>query len=354
MIVSPGPEVERRELLAVAFHNYPLDDALVACVVPVGAPGGAAVISYENALCSLHVDAHGAAIRELITDVVPAIASGDLAPIHPATPGRVCSYLQSRRMVRYDLEQRATVQVRMVTGDNAVIAGTWLSGQENRIAVQVEDTSHYDEDALVLGRVEVFDLGPTGGRRLGAAPLPKARDAGQGWSAGADVVAIAQHGGLAVYGADLSPLPEHPLVRAAKQALAEAGAKEVHALRIHPSAPVAMLAACTADVMGIRDFWLHRVTWTETGAVEVRPFAKLHAVGDVAFGAYAPAGDALDIRISTGGVTWLMLAAGPGALLDLGPSRGLQGAGWSGPRRFLAFERAGAQIVVFELPQGIA
>ncbi len=35
VIVSPGPEVERRELLAAAFHNYPLDDALVAMRGPV-------------------------------------------------------------------------------------------------------------------------------------------------------------------------------------------------------------------------------------------------------------------------------------------------------------------------------
>lgn len=352
MIVSPGPEVERRELLAAAFHNYPLDDALVACVVPVGSPGGAAVISYENALCSLHVDEHGAAIRELVTDVVPAIASGDLAPIHPAAPGRACTYLQSRRMVRYDLDQRATQQIRMVSGDNVVIAGIWLSGQENRLAVQVEDTSRYDDGGLVLGRVEVFDR--ASGRRLGAAPLPKARTAGQGWAAGAGVVAIAERGSLTVFGPDMSPLADHPLTRAARAALAEAGGSEVYALRIHPSLPVAMIATGTADMMGVRDFVLHRITWTETGAFEVRRFAKLHAVGDLAFGAHAPAGDALDIRISTGGVTWMMLAVGPRTLLDLGPSRGLQGACWSGPSRFLAFERAGAQIVVFTLPQGIA
>jgi hypothetical protein len=352
VIVQPGPDVERRELLAVVFHNYPLDDALVACVVPVGTPGAAAVISYENALCSLHVDEHGAAIREHITDVVPAIAVGDLAPVHPAAPGPVCTYLQSRRMVRYDLAHRATQQLRMLHGDNTLLAGTWLSGQENRLAVQVEDTSRYDDGGLVLGRVEVWDL--AAGRRLGAAPLPRARDAGQGWAAGADVVAIARDGGLAVFDAAMQPLADHPLARAARAALAEAGAAEVHALRIHPTQPLAVLAACTADVMGVRDFTLHRVTWGQAGEPEVRRFAKLHAVGDLGFGAFAPAGDALDVRIATGGVTWMMLAVGPRALLDLGPSRGLQGAGWSGPRRFLAFERGTAQIVVWNLPEGTA
>ncbi|PCC72940.1 hypothetical protein SAMN02745121_02058 [Nannocystis exedens] len=352
MIVQPGPDVERRELLAVAFHDYPLDDALVACVVPVGSPAAAAVISYENALCSLHVDEHGAAIREHHLDVVPAIASGELAPVHPAMPGRACTYLQSRRMVRYDLDQRVTKQLRMVRGDDSLIAGTWLSGQENRLAVQVEDTSRYDDGGLVLGRVEVFDLATD--RRLGAAPLPRARDAGQGWAAGADAVAIARDGGLVVFDAAMQPLADHPLARAARTALADAGASEVHALRIHPSQPLAVLAACTADVMGVRDFTLHRVGWGATGEPEVRRLAKLHAVGDVGFGAFAPAGDALDIRVATGGVTWMMLAVGPRLLLDLGPSRGLQGAVWSGPRRFLAFERGTAQIVAWNLPEGTA
>ncbi|MDC0716813.1 hypothetical protein [Nannocystis bainbridge] len=352
MIVQPGPDVERRELLAVAFHNYPLDDALVACQIPIGTPGGAAVISYENALCSLHVDEHGAAIRELITDVVPAIAPGDLAPVHPAVPGPVCTYLQSRRMIRYDLAAHATRQLRMLHGDNTLLAGAWLSGQETRLAVQVEDTSRYDDGGLVLGRIEVFDLATD--RRLGAAPLPRARDAGQGWAAGADIVAIAQNGGLAVFTADFALLIEHPLTRAARDALAEAGASEVHSLRIHPTQPLAVLAACTADTMGVRDFTLHRITWSATGSFEVRRLAKLHAVGDVGFGAFAPAGDALDVRIATGGVTWMMLAVGPHALLDLGPSRGLQGAGWSGPRRFLAFERGAAQIAVWNLPEGTA
>jgi hypothetical protein len=352
VIVQPGPDVERRELLAVAFHDYPLDDALVACVVPVGSPAAAAVISYENALCSLQVDEHGAAIREHHLDVVPAIASGELTGVHPATPGRVCTYLQSRRMVRYDLDHKVTRQLRMGRDDDALLAGMWLSGQETRLAVQVEDTSRYDDGGLVLGRIDVFDL--AAGRRLGTAPLPKARDASQGWAAGADVVAIAQDGGLRVFDAAMQPLADHPLARAAREALAEAGASEVHALRIHPSQPLAVLGACTADVMGVRDFTLHRVTWGRGGAPEVRRIAKLHAVGDLGFGAFAPAGDALDVRVATGGVTWMLLATGPRLLLDLGPSRGLQGAVWSGPQRFLAFERGTAQIVLWNLPEGTA
>ncbi|MFY0534682.1 hypothetical protein [Nannocystis pusilla] len=50
----------------------------------------------------------------------------------------------------------------------------------------------------------------------------------------------------------------------------------------------------------------------------------------------------------------MLLATGPRLLLDLGPSRGLQGAVWSGPGRFLAFERGTAQIVLWNLPEGTA
>lgn len=352
MIVRLGPGIGRRELLAVAFHDYPLDDARVACVVPVGTPGAAAVISREGALRTLHVDEHGASLHERVDDVVADIAAGELAPIHPAAPGMSCSWLQSRRVIRHDLGLRAHQQLRMVSGDALVIAGAWLSGQERAIAVQVEDTSRYDAGGLVLGRVEVFDLGGPQGRR-GMAPMPRARPAGQGWAAGNDVVAIARDGGLTVYDAGLFAAPNHPLTRASRTAVIEAGAREVHAVRLHPSAPVAVLAICTAEVMGMRDFALYRLTWSEAGAAEVRPLAQLHAVGDVGFGAFAPGGDAVDVRVRTGDVDWLMLAT-PSALLDLGPARGLQEAVWSGPRRFLAFERATAQIAVWSLPEAEA
>jgi hypothetical protein len=350
VIVRPGPGAEHVELHPLAFHDYPLADDLVACVVPVGRHGEVAVVSFEDALVPLRVDEHGAARREAIVDVVPAIAGGDLSAVHPAAPGQVCTYLQSRRMIRYDLVQRAPRVVPMTTGESLVIHGMWLSGQEDRIAVQVEDTSRYDEGGLVLGRVELFDLRAARPARVGAAPLPRARAPGLGWAAGAGLVAIAEDGGLTLLDAAMQPLDEHPLARAIRPALADVGAAEVHALRIHPTEPLALLAACTSERMGVRDFALLRASWSAAGPAEVRLVATLHAVGDLAFGAFAPGRDALDVRVATGGVTWLFIVADGRTLHDLGPSRGTQGACWSGPRHFLAFERSGAQIVVWALP----
>lgn len=351
MIVRLGPEVERRELHAIGFHDYPVMDALIACVVPLATRDETAVITYEGALVPMHVDERGAARREAILEIVPAMAGGELAAIHPAAPGQACTWLQSRRLLRHDLGQNVSRVVPMVTGDSLVIHGMWLSGQEDRIAVQVEDTSRYDEGGLVLGRLEVFDLAAPRAVRVGRVDLPRARAPGLGWAAGAGLVAVAEKDGLTLLDAGLQPLPDHPLARAVRAALAEVGAAEVHALRIHPTEPVAVLAACTRELMGVRDFALLRATWGDGDAARVSPLATLHAVGDVGFGAFAPGGDALDIRVATGGVMWLLVAAGARTLFDLGPSRGSQGACWAGAGEYLAFERSGAQIVVWNLPE---
>lgn len=351
MIVRPGPEVQLTERLATAFHDYPLDEALVACVLPVHRAGAAAVISYEGALCPLHVDDDGAAILEMIGDVVPAVAGGELAAIAPAARGQACAYLQSRRLIRYDLAQRSRQLVRLVRGDQAAIAAIWLSDQEDRIAVQVEDTGRYDEGGLVLHRLDVFTVGEAGGARVASVPLPRERAPGRGWAAGAGLVAIAGPDGLAVSDGSLQPLRDHPLARAARLALDEASAREIHDLRIHPREPLAVLVACTRDVFGLRDFTVWRATWDAAGPV-VRRLAQVHAIGDLALGSFAPGLDAIDLRVVVGDVVRPLLAVRGATLFDLGPSRGLQGAGWSGPPlRYLAFERAAAKVVVWTFPE---
>lgn len=349
MILRPGPEVSADELLATSFLDYPAAADLVACVLPVFSPRGAAIIHAEGALCPVRVDAEAAVLAEVIADIVPAIAGGDLAAIAPAAPGPRCAYLQSRRLIRYDFDLRAARVVPLVRGECVATHAIWLSDQEDELAVQVEDTRRYDEGGLILHRVEVFDAS---GRRRGAAPLPGPRAPGLGWAAGAGLVALARPGGLDVLGPDLRPLPGHPLAELAARCLAEADARAVHALRIHPSRPLALLSAYTRDIFGLRDFFVWRVSWGD--APGARLLAQVAAVGDVSFGAFAPGLDALDLRVLSGGVTRVLLALGPRDLRDLGPSRGLQGGCWSGPPlRYLAFEREGAQVVVWTCPEGL-
>lgn len=346
MIVRPGPGLRLAELHPAEMHAYPLDDRLIAQVVPVYQPAGAAAITYDDTLSPLRVDEAGAAVAERISGYVPAISGGELAALRPAGPGPALAYLQSRRLIRYDLAQRAHRLLRLVQGDQVAIAGMWLSGQESRVAVQIEDTSRYDE-GVVLARVDVFELA---GARVGAVDLERPRAAGQGWAAGAGLVAVARAGGLEVRDASLAVVPDHPLALAVRGALAEVSASEVHALRIHPDRPLAAVVACTRDVMGLRDYAVWRVTWE--GPAEVRLLAQVLAVGDVDPGGFSPAGELLDLRVTSSGATRLVVIAGVDRVLDLGLVRALQAACWSGPPlRYLAFERAGPQVLVWSWPE---
>lgn len=347
MIVRPGPGLRFAQRHPIGWPRSPVEPGLVGAVVPVRRDRSVAVISLAERLCLLTVDRDLAVVAESITGYVPAIATGDLIPIHPAARGAACTYLQSRRLIRYDLDARAHRVSPLLRGDDTGQHAIWVDAEEARLAVQVEDTSRYDDGGTVITRVDVFDV-KAAPRRLGGRALPTVEAAGSGWAAGAGLVALAAAGGLLVFDADLQPLPAHPLATAARQALAEVGADRPHALRIHPSRPLAVLAACTAESGGMRTYETWRLAWPG-GAPQVRPMAGFSAIDGLAFGAFAPEGEAVDVRASTCGAARLVLLdAEAEAIHDLGIARALQGAGWSvGPLRYLAFDGATGEILIW-------
>lgn len=347
MIVRPGPGLRFAQLHPIGWPKSPIDPGLVGAVVPAYRDRGVAVISLAERLCVLTVDRDAAVVAEAITGYVGAIAAGDLIPIHPVARGPVITYLQSRRLIRYDLDAHAHRVLPLLRGDDTGQFGIWVDAEEARLAVQVEDTSRYDDGGKVITRVDVFDV-KAEPRRLGGRALPTVEAAGFGWAAGFGVVALAAAGGLEVFDADLQPLPRHPLAAAAGRLLTEVGADRVHALRIHPMRPIAALAVCTAESGGVRSYETWRIAWPD-GAPQVRAMAGLSAIDGLAFGAFAPQGEAIDLRASTCGAARLVIFdAEVEAIHDLGIARTLQGACWTvGPLRYVAFDGATGEVLIW-------
>ena len=354
MIVRPGPGLRFTQLHPLGWPQSPLDPGLVAAVVPLYRDRSVAVISFAEQLCVLRAERDEAVVAAAITGYVGAIATGDLSPVHPVRPGPVCTYLQSRRMIRLDTEQRTHRETRLLRGEDIAQFGMWVDAEERRVAVQVEDTSHYDEGGRVICRVDVFDV-HSEPRAIGGRELPALRAPGFGWAAGGEVVAIVMASGLAVFDADLQPIEGHPLTLAARRILAEVGATEVQALRVHPTRPLAVLSVCVAENGGLCSYETYRVSWSD-GSPEVRALAGFSAIDGLTFGAFAPDSELLDVRAATCGATRLVVFDEAGGVVhDLGIARSLQGACWStGPLRYLAFDRATQEILIWPAPGGRA
>lgn len=135
--------------------------------------------------------------------------------------------------------------------------------------------------------------------------------------------------------------------------LAETGADRVQSLRIHPARPLALLSVRTLDNAGLRSFATFRAAWP-AGKPEVRALAEFSAIDGLALGAFAPVGEAIDVRASTSGATRLVIVdAAANVVHDLGIARSLQGACWStGPLQYLAFDRAAPEILIWTVPEG--
>jgi hypothetical protein len=347
MIVRPGPGLEFPQLHPLGWPMSPIEGALVAAVVPLYRRGEVAVLSYAEALQLLKVEREAAVITEALTRYVGAIAVGDITPVHPTTAGPVCAYLQSRRLLRVDCDAHTHRESRLLRSEENAQYGMWADAEMRRIAVQVEDTSQYDDGEKVIHRVDVFDVSGEV-RRIGGRELDRPEERGEGWAAGGGLVAVARAGGLEVFDAELQPLPRHPLADGARRALSESGADRVHALRIHPTRPVAALSVRTGEAGGMRSYATWWISWSN-GAAEVRSLAEFSAIDGLALGAFAPQGEAIDVRAATCGATRLVIVeVAAGLLHDLGIVRKLQGACWSTePPRYLAFDRTTGEILVW-------
>lgn len=347
MIVRPGPGLQFPQLHPVGWPPPPIDPGLCVAIVPVYLPREVAVISQTDVLLRLLVDREEVTITETIHGYVGALAVGDLTAVHPARPGPFGTYLQSRRLISYDFNKHTHREWRLLGAEENALYGMWLDDEMRRIAVQIEDTSEYDDGGKVIARVAVFDV-RAAPRRLGGRVLDQVEERGFGWAAGAELLAVATDGGLDVFDADVNPIPGHPLADAVQKILADVGAKRLHALRIHPSRPLAALAVCTSDNAGLRGYATYRIDWSR-GAADVRPIADYAAIDGLAFGAFAPHGEAIDVRAATSGATRLVIHDPAANLVhDLGIARDLQGACWStDPARYLAFDRAGPEILIW-------
>lgn len=345
MIVDPGPETTLALLNPGGRAEFPVDPGQVGLVLPLLSPAEVALLSYDEVLLRVRLGARSATIGEQVRGYLPSIAGGELFALIPAARAGTCTYLQSRRLVHYDFDAHNHRVDMVAHGEEMAVAAAWLGPREDAVVVQIEDTSRYDEGGLTLSRLTAFDLTGPRGTRLGAIELPRLIARGRGWSAGGGLLGVIVEGELQVFDAGLQRRSDHPLALAARALAAEAPGA-LQELRIHPHAPLALLATQERDLFGLRDYALWWVRWS--GSTATRQLAcRLRAIGGLSLGAFAPEDEWVDLRVDSSGATRLVLLARTRAL-DLGAIRGLQAGCWStGPLRYLAFEPDADQILIY-------
>ncbi|HEY0133854.1 MAG TPA: hypothetical protein VGB85_07235, partial [Nannocystis sp.] len=285
MILQPGPGTTSALVSPGGRAEFPVDPGEVGQVLPLLSPAGVALLSYDEVLLRVRVEARGATIVEQVRGYLPSIAGGELFALTPVAPSAACTYLQSRRLVRYDFDAHDHRVDMVAHGEEMAVAAAWLSPREDAVVVQIEDTSRYDEGGLTLSRLVGFDLTGARARRIGAIQLPRLIARGRGWSAGGGLLGVIVEGELQVLDAGLQRRDDHPLAQAARALTAEAPGV-LQELRIHPHAPLALLSVQERDLLGLRDHALWWVRWSGD-TVERRLACRLRAIGGLALGAFA-------------------------------------------------------------------
>lgn len=286
-------------------YMYPGPSALFVHSMGCSIPRSIAVICYDNALRLLTLEDAQAKLITIAVDYLPSIVGGELSTVEASSRNEVLAYLQSRRLVLFDLHSKTHQSHRVIPDidmEVIAVAGSYVSLDPPVIAVQVEDTSHYDEDNRVDGRLIALRLGDTTAQSK--ASLELGRDLGRAvdWGAGRGLIAATVAGSFGIYGPDLRYDPNHPLGHAVRALAEERKALKVCYPRFHPEREIMAFALIEKDRAGTRTYSLFQADFGGN-TVSIEPIALAADVGLVRIESYAPGGEWLLFRVGSGGVT---------------------------------------------------
>lgn len=251
----------------------------------------------EDALFRVSFDAEAPQAIEVDREFLDQASGGVLRTLGPASWSRELSYLQSRRLVLYDTEER-TCEIHDVTDsanlEELAVDGLWLRPEPRTLVVQIEDTTRYEE-GLLDHRLRSFELTGGGLVERGVLELGTSRSPSFVWGAGGGVVVVVQRGGFEAFGSDLARPVSHPLQPLLERIVARGEA--LVGLRIHPERGLAVCALADAGPIGGRTFQVWSVCWDVPGVGELLHVATAHRASRLQLGELSPEGDWVVIRV---------------------------------------------------------
>ena len=305
MILPPRLDLNTPQAISPYRYLYPAPALLFVHTMPCAVDRSLAVICYDNALRLLTLEGTEAKLIPVATDYLPSIAGGQLSTVEPSPAEHELAYLQSRRLVLFDMATRTHRAYRVINDvdmEQIAVAGALASTGPLTVIVQVEDTTHYGKDGHVDARLLSCELGETGVAQRAVLELEQDAEKELDWGAGRDLVVAFKEGYLEVYSAALVPQATHPLGVALRQLFQERRALRLQGLRFHPTRDVAVFAFLEADRQGARTYSLFQADFGG-GAVSISPVAFAEDVGLLRLGSFSPDGQWTFFQVSEGGLT---------------------------------------------------
>ena len=305
MITPPRLELHTPSALAPDRYLYPAPALLFVHTMPCAVDRSLAVICYDNALRLLTLEGTEAKLVPVANDYLPSIAGGQLSTVEPSPTEHELCYLQSRRLVLFDMVSRTHKAYRVIDDvdmEQIAMAGALASRSPAVVIAQVEDTTHYGKDGHVDARLLSCEIGPQGLVKRGTLELEQDAEKELDWGAGRGLVVAYKHGYLEVYDALLVPQALHPLGPALRQLFAERRALRLQGLRFHPTRDVAVFAFLEMDRQGSRTYCVFQAEFGG-GSVTISPIGLAEDVGLLRLGSFSPDGEWTFFQVSEGGQT---------------------------------------------------
>lgn len=329
------------KLLPAMRRAYPFDRAHLALVTPTLLPASVALVTFDDVLRILEVRSDSVRLSEVAKEYLYTVAGGQMTGIIPLLLPHEIAYLQSRRLVLYDLSRRAH-EVYRVTDDieELAVAAAWVSMTPRRIVVQVEDTSNYDLDHRVDMRLRAYDI--SGGRATlcGIFELAPNTPKDENWNAGRGVIVVVLDGKLQVLDSTLAALPDHPLTKPMNELVSQG--KKIRGLRLHPTQD--LIAAALEDGSGgSRRYGVFKAIWDANGDVTISMLTEIYEASALRLGAFSPDGDWLSYSVEHQGRVgaFVQKFSDPSsAPVALDSTTSLHAACWTrDPTMFVLFDR---------------
>lgn len=272
----PDPKMEPR--LPSGRHAYPLPTEKLQLVIPMPTSSAIAYIDDEDGLHSMRIDEDQLSLSLLAKEYFPAVSGGELSMLAPPHP-EACAYLQSRRLVIFDLTDRSAASYSVTRHREEVVTkGRWISTAQRIVALQIEDTTKYIEDGNVLYRLVAVDISKgkpifTGTVELGTQTAH--------WSAGTGIFAVVRDGFLEIFSPDAIATTGHPLNVAMQS-------HRVYSVLLHPTKEMALVVTMERDRASGADFTLWFVQYTDPKNPVKRALLTVEQAEDFGLGGFSP------------------------------------------------------------------
>src|SRR6266545_3506078 len=131
-------------------YPFPVPIIDLRLVTPTSLANAVAFLTIDDTLRLMDFEQNGIRIIDVDHDYISQVCGGELVAVAPTLISNKCAYLQSRRLIVYNLEKRAHEVYRITSElEEMAVFAKWFSMEPKVVIAQLEDTTNYDDGERV-------------------------------------------------------------------------------------------------------------------------------------------------------------------------------------------------------------